>query len=218
MVPVPECATCAVTFGDDAVPNDRTMRDAGEVRKAWNFYVDSLANETSARFGALTGVWWVLSSGVSMRILMGAQSGVAIRPAFYVIAASTIPVLLFTYLNEHFTMMTSIAKRNKRPKELIDRAAQLTGDDALPEELLAPLRASTSSAEHLLVTGYASAARIAAMGASGWIIAVVVIATGASTTFSLAAVSVGFLATGLAAVQFKVARFRWPYSEIDLTH
>jgi hypothetical protein len=180
-----------------------------------NFYIDSLANETSARFGALTGAWWVISSGISTSLVMGAEGGAGTRPAFYVLAASLMPVLLFTYLNEHMAMMASIVRRNKQPKALIARADQLTGADAIPEDLLAPVRAAVFGADHLLKTGYATAARVAAMFTVAEIVALAVVANGASSTFSLSAVCVGFVATGLAAVQFKVARFRWPHAEFD---
>jgi hypothetical protein len=187
------------------------------VRKAWSFYIHSLANETSARFGALTGVWWVVSSGLSMTLVIGAEGGAGTRPAFYVIAASLMLPLLFTYLSEHLEMMRSIARRSQRPRDLLERADQLMGADAVPEELLAPLRASVSEADHLLKTGYATAARIAAMCAAGEIIAVDTVANGTSTTFSFAAVAVAFVATGLSAVQFKVARLRWPHAEVNAT-
>lgn len=157
------------------------------LRRWWRFYLDSLSNETSARFMAVVGVGWVVSPALGAAFA-APSAGSEIRLAFYGIAATIIPVLLLAYFVEHAAMTASIARRQTRA----------TDSDQL------------HSGEHLLATGRALAAMMAGYAATGEVLALYAVAHGKTSTFLYIGTLIALLSVGGAILLFAVGRIGRP--------
>lgn len=164
------------------------------VRRFRDDVIRSLANETNPRFWWALGIWWVVSSGATVALMdpTGSPSEAARLP-FYVIAASLIPVLLSTFVFERKLAVRTAARRTARIAAAVDR---LPDGDATAEEL----RRWVEQARHLQRARIAYSALMPAAGITGEVIALSVVATGASTTFCFASVMVGLGMAALGAI------------------
>jgi hypothetical protein len=149
--------------------------------------MESLSNETSARFMVLIGVSWVICPAIGATLAMP-SSNPGIRLAFYEIAATIIPVLLLAYFVEHAAMTASIAR------------GQTTATDS--EQI--------SNGEHLLATGRALAAFLASHAATGEGLALYAVAHGKSSTFLYVGTLVALASVGAAILLFAVMRIGQP--------
>jgi hypothetical protein len=157
------------------------------LRRWWDFYWDSLSNETSARFMAVIGVLWVISPAIGVTLAVP-DLDPEIRLAFYEIAATIIPVLLLAYFVEHAAMTASIARTQSRA----------TDSDQL------------QNGEHLLATGRALAAMMAGYAATGEVLALYAVAHGESSTFLYVGTLVALGSVGAAILLFAVNRIGRP--------
>jgi hypothetical protein len=157
------------------------------LRRWWHFYMESLSNETSARFMVLIGVLWVICPAIGATLAMP-SSNPEIHLAFYEIAATIIPVLLLAYFVEHAAMTALIAK------------GQATAADS--EQI--------RNGEHLLATGRALAALLASHAATGEVLALYAVAHGTSSTFLYVGTLVALASVGAAILLFAVTRIGQP--------
>lgn len=157
------------------------------LQRWWRFYLDSLSNETSARFMAVIGALWVISPAISATLAVP-DSNPEIRLAFYEIAATIIPVLLLAYFVEHAAMTASIARRQ----------TPAANSDQMRD------------GEHLLATGRALAALMASYAATGEMLALYAVAYGKTSTFLFVGTLVALVSVGAAILLFAVARIGRP--------
>lgn len=153
----------------------------------------SLARETSHRFWAFVGVEWVVVPGIFFSLFLHHDGSAPIRIAFYEIVVVLIPVLLGIYLRERraeIRVRADISRRAQEALQKVDRAAP--GDDAVLR-----LHDCVEASRQLLRAAIAYTALIPAAALTGEAIALLVIASGASTDFSFTAV---LMAAGLSAI------------------
>ena len=146
-----------------------------------------MTEETSALLTSSSGVLWVVcpAAGIAWA---GSNAGADIRLPFYEISATIIPVLLLAYFVDHAAMTRSIARRNS-----------VTTDPDHRRE-----------GEHLLASGRALAAWLAAIAATGEILALYAVAYGRTSTFLFVGTVFALMTAGMAILLFAIARIGQP--------
>jgi hypothetical protein len=157
------------------------------LRRWWRAYLDALSNETNVVLTASSGVLWVISPAVGAALFSPAR-GTDTRLAFYEVSATIIPVLLLAYFVEHAAMTASIA-----------RSGTAASDPQRKQD-----------GEHLLATGRALAALIAASSATGEILALYAVGRGASSAFLCTGTIIALGIVGGAILLFAIARIGRP--------